>query len=773
MDDDIRALLPQLCHVLQAFVETTPDIKTDCIEIWRASNLLQRHIEDLHDLERLQRGKVAIHPAPTNLCTLIKDLIAEQGKDPKVPVHMIMDPVLCSQQWGIDALRLRQVVEHGLRNALKVTETGAIIVIAHIRRVRTSGGRHRSPKKKARAIAKHSSNPIPATTASTSGGKAGRPFPPTQKSHRKMLAKSAQSAQGTKSVEGSQDNDDSPKVLHIQIIDSGPGLSGLSPEDLFDAFHLFRRETAPVSGAGSSRRSRFASSHTTGTAGTAGTAWAQADTEGPSHKGLGLTISKLVVRAMGGRVWLHDRRLPSLRTLAPPPEAIQGVWENGAWDTPEVPLTRIGGGRPGAVFDLYLPVAFVPAAEAVSNSSDTVPTIPQAKLSTTTVFGTSTVLSQPPRDVDGVIKGTLSAEVANSIGRSQSPPRHRSNDRPGGSQSGSAADANRLFMEAVPESTSVAPSTSTYRDSLATKGSPGPGLGDDVTSAPSPVHFRSSLRPLQPSASHDAPSPGRDVLLPMDLRARLGVDKPPEPTIPEGNEEKDLSDMDSPSVRHYTGGSNSNSHFFDDEIGMDDVTNHPPLSEIVTDRGATSPNPSELALFGSDTVTTHNSSSARSAATSLSIGDAARPHVCVVDDEATNARLAARMLKTMGCDVTVIHCGNFQEQLEALLRGFGQLTDAAATTPHPSSPYTRPVDLVLLDIRLGSVDGVSIMKQLRHRRSRPRVPIVAATASTTDADVQLYSSTGFAALLPKPFCVEDLQTLLHNFVRSGREQDTL
>lgn len=66
----------------------------------------------------------------------------------------------------------------------------------------------------------------------------------------------------------------------------------------------------------------------------------------------------------------------------------------------------------------------------------------------------------------------------------------------------------------------------------------------------------------------------------------------------------------------------------------------------------------------------------------------------------------------------------------------------------------RPL-LVLMDIQLPEMDGVSLMKQIRERMGAGQPVIVALTAHAMRGDDEKYLSAGFDGYLSKPISVRE------------------
>ncbi len=62
----------------------------------------------------------------------------------------------------------------------------------------------------------------------------------------------------------------------------------------------------------------------------------------------------------------------------------------------------------------------------------------------------------------------------------------------------------------------------------------------------------------------------------------------------------------------------------------------------------------------------------------------------------------------------------------------------------------RP-DIVLLDVMMAGLDGVTALRMLRSIKAAQDVPVAFMTARTRDADVARFLAEGAVAVIPKPF----------------------
>jgi two-component system cell cycle response regulator DivK len=102
--------------------------------------------------------------------------------------------------------------------------------------------------------------------------------------------------------------------------------------------------------------------------------------------------------------------------------------------------------------------------------------------------------------------------------------------------------------------------------------------------------------------------------------------------------------------------------------------------------------------------------------------------VLVVEDNLANQELLQDWLEAEGFEV--VSAGNLQSALNAL----------EARTPH----------VVLLDVHLGTEDGLALSAWIRSNPPISHIPIIAVTAHAMMADQQRVVQAGCNACVPKP-----------------------
>lgn len=110
--------------------------------------------------------------------------------------------------------------------------------------------------------------------------------------------------------------------------------------------------------------------------------------------------------------------------------------------------------------------------------------------------------------------------------------------------------------------------------------------------------------------------------------------------------------------------------------------------------------------------------------------------ILVVDDEEKLARFVCVLLKQMGYQATP--CRNVEEARRLLLSG--------------------PWNLVITDLVIPYENGFDLMRWVQSHY--PTLPVVAMTAHSTEAVSHQINRFGFAAILHKPFSIENFQQVI-------------
>lgn len=118
-----------------------------------------------------------------------------------------------------------------------------------------------------------------------------------------------------------------------------------------------------------------------------------------------------------------------------------------------------------------------------------------------------------------------------------------------------------------------------------------------------------------------------------------------------------------------------------------------------------------------------------------------KPVILLIDDEKAYAEVIKEAITPMGIDV-YIACN----AMEAMLA----MQDA---TP----------DLILLDVMMPEVDGLTLLRWLRDNSDGKRIPIHVVSAKALPEDRDAALRAGADGFMAKPFTMQDLKAVLGDY----------
>jgi two-component system cell cycle response regulator DivK len=116
--------------------------------------------------------------------------------------------------------------------------------------------------------------------------------------------------------------------------------------------------------------------------------------------------------------------------------------------------------------------------------------------------------------------------------------------------------------------------------------------------------------------------------------------------------------------------------------------------------------------------------------------------VLLVEDNERNRKLVRTILKFRGFEV--VECEDGAPSLDL-------------------AKQHRPA-LVLMDIQLPTMDGITALRRLRADPETRAIPVIAVTASVTPGERERVVEAGFNAYVGKPIDVEEFGALVDRFV---------
>ncbi len=120
--------------------------------------------------------------------------------------------------------------------------------------------------------------------------------------------------------------------------------------------------------------------------------------------------------------------------------------------------------------------------------------------------------------------------------------------------------------------------------------------------------------------------------------------------------------------------------------------------------------------------------------------------ILIVEDNEKNMKLVRDILRHKG-----------HETLEALTGSEGVRLARAH----------RP-DLVLMDIQLPDIDGITALRQIRDDKALDAIPVLAVSASVMPDEQQKIVNSGFDAYVMKPINLKQFLETVQRFLVQGR-----
>ncbi|KAH8722743.1 hypothetical protein GQ44DRAFT_711556 [Phaeosphaeriaceae sp. PMI808] len=123
-------------------------------------------------------------------------------------------------------------------------------------------------------------------------------------------------------------------------------------------------------------------------------------------------------------------------------------------------------------------------------------------------------------------------------------------------------------------------------------------------------------------------------------------------------------------------------------------------------------------------------------------------HVLIVEDNLLNQRVLSKQLTKAGCIISTAD------------NGVLALQHLATTSFHASNTNGKPLSIVLMDLEMPEMDGLTCCKRIREMEKSgeliAHVPVIAVTANVRDEQIATAKESGMNDVVSKPFRVPDL-----------------
>lgn len=110
---------------------------------------------------------------------------------------------------------------------------------------------------------------------------------------------------------------------------------------------------------------------------------------------------------------------------------------------------------------------------------------------------------------------------------------------------------------------------------------------------------------------------------------------------------------------------------------------------------------------------------------------------------------------------------SFCTVLSEILRSFGYMVRHVHTVRHAYELLEeRRPDLILTDIMMPDIDGLTFIRQMRADPSSSSIPMIVVSAKSQPEDIAATKEAGADACLVKPFSARELRQVVHDHMHS-------
>ena len=118
--------------------------------------------------------------------------------------------------------------------------------------------------------------------------------------------------------------------------------------------------------------------------------------------------------------------------------------------------------------------------------------------------------------------------------------------------------------------------------------------------------------------------------------------------------------------------------------------------------------------------------------------------IILAEDDEGHAGLIIRNLRRTGIDNKILHFRNGEETLNFLMGHNG------GTHRKEGVSY-----ILLLDLRMPKVDGIEVMRQIKHDKQLKSMPVIVITTTDDPGEIELCYALGCSSYIVKPVNFEE------------------
>lgn len=181
---------------------------------------------------------------------------------------------------------------------------------------------------------------------------------------------------------------------------------------------------------------------------------------------------------------------------------------------------------------------------------------------------------------------------------------------------------------------------------------------------------------------------------------------------------------------------------------MSPTTSQAAVQAAISRRQSTDPHTPDHIEVSKELVASISRLEVATAPVAEPLADIGKLHVLIVEDNIVNQKVLSKQLTKAGCIISTADNGLFA------------LDHLGTTSFHKSAPNGKPLSIILMDLEMPEMDGLTCCKRIREMERSgelvKHVPVIAVTANVRGEQIATAKESGMDDVVSKPFRVPEL-----------------
>ena len=123
--------------------------------------------------------------------------------------------------------------------------------------------------------------------------------------------------------------------------------------------------------------------------------------------------------------------------------------------------------------------------------------------------------------------------------------------------------------------------------------------------------------------------------------------------------------------------------------------------------------------------------------------------ILMIEDDEGHARLIERNIRRAGVNNEIVHVADGQSAMRALREGVAESRGGVAASREGVAPLRKPT-LVLLDLNLPDMSGITILEYMKNDPALKMVPVIVLTTTDDEREIERCYELGANVYITKP-----------------------